>query len=392
MNNTVYPASFGSNSVNGISPISEIIKEMSQGKMIVLIDDEGRENEGDLVLAADFVSSEHINFMARYGRGLICLTLNEARCHQLDLPLMVQNNNTSMGTNFTVSIEAAHGVTTGISTADRALTIQATVAKDAKPQDIVKPGHIFPLMAQNGGVLARAGHTEAGCDLAELAGLEPSAVICEIMKDDGSMARLPDLLIFAAEHNLKIGKIADLIQYRNQTETLVELITERNIKTAYGDFNLMAYRDRTTEQTHIALVYGKPDPKQATLVRVHEPLSLIDLLDVDSPKHSWSVDDAMASIQDKGCGVIVLLRRNEDEEALLNRIQNTNVLPDADYELRDFGIGAQILKDIGVKRMRLMTNPKRIPNMTGFDLQVEGYVLPETKTEDESLGYQRQYS
>tara|TARA_R110002050_G_scaffold71891_3_gene154741 strand:+ start:135644 stop:136816 length:1173 start_codon:yes stop_codon:yes gene_type:complete len=390
MNNTIYPASFGANSVNGISPITDIIKDMSEGKMIVLIDDEGRENEGDLILAADFVTPEHINFMARYGRGLICLTLNEARCHQLDLPLMVKNNKTSMGTNFTVSIEAAEGVTTGISTADRARTIQATVAKDAKPQDIVKPGHIFPLMAQNGGVLARAGHTEAGCDLAELAGLEPSSVICEILKEDGNMARLPDLLAFAAEHNLKIGKIADLIQYRNQTETLVERVTERSIQTAYGAFNLIAYRDRTTQQVHIALVHGKPDPKQATLVRVHEPLSLIDLLDMDSPSHSWGVDEAMAAIQTAGCGVIVLLRRNEDEDALLARIQNTAILQDADYELRDFGIGAQILKDIGVKRMRLMTNPKRMPNMTGFDLQVEGYVLPES--EDESMGYQRHYS
>jgi 3,4-dihydroxy 2-butanone 4-phosphate synthase/GTP cyclohydrolase II len=390
MNNTIYPASFGTSSVNGISTITDIIKDMSQGKMVVLIDDEGRENEGDLVLAADFVTPEHINFMARYGRGLICLTLNEARCHQLDLPLMVKNNKASMGTNFTVSIEATHGVTTGISTADRARTVQATVAKDAKPQDIVKPGHIFPLMAQNGGVLARAGHTEAGCDLAELAGLEPSSVICEILKEDGNMARLPDLLTFAKEHKLKIGKIADLIQYRNQTETLVERITERNIQTAYGIFNLIAYRDRTTQQIHIALVYGKPDPKQATLVRVHEPLSLIDLLDMDSPTHSWGIDDAMTAIQKAGCGVIVLLRRNEDEDALLKRIQKIAVTQDEDYELRDFGIGAQILKDIGVKRMRLMTSPKRIPNLTGFELQVEGYISPES--EDESMGYQRHYS
>tara|TARA_R110001606_G_scaffold348746_1_gene498419 strand:- start:58601 stop:59773 length:1173 start_codon:yes stop_codon:yes gene_type:complete len=390
MNNTVYPASFRANSVNGISPITDIIQDMSQGKMIVLIDDEGRENEGDLILAADFVTPEHINFMARYGRGLICLTLNEARCHQLDLPLMVKNNKTSMGTNFTVSIEAAEGVTTGISTADRARTIQATVAKDAKPQDIVKPGHIFPLMAQNGGVLARAGHTEAGCDLAELAGLEPSSVICEILKEDGNMARLPDLLAFAAEHDLKIGRIADLIQYRNQTETLVERVTERNIKTAYGNFNLIAYRDWTTQQIHIALVYGKPEPKQVTMVRVHEPLSLIDLLDLDSPTHSWGINDAMAAIEKAGCGVIVLLRRNEDEDALLKRIENTAIVQDADYELRDFGIGAQILKDIGVKRMRLMTNPKRMPNLTGFELQVEGYISPEN--EDDNMKYQRHYS
>ncbi|KKN59747.1 hypothetical protein LCGC14_0539020 [marine sediment metagenome] len=390
MNNTVYPASFRANSMNGISPITDIIKDMSQGKMIVLIDDEGRENEGDLILAAEFVTPEHINFMARYGRGLICLTLNEARCHQLDLPLMVKKNKASMGTNFTVSIEAAEGVTTGISTADRARTIQATVAKDAKPQDIVKPGHIFPLMAQNGGVLARAGHTEAGCDLAELAGLEPSSVICEILKEDGNMARLPDLLEFAAEHHLKIGRIADLIQYRNQTETLVERISERTIKTTYGYFNLIAYRDRTTQQIHIALVYGKPDPKQATLVRVHEPLSLIDLLDMGSSTHSWGINGAMAAIEDAGCGVIVLLRRNEDEDDLLKRIEDTAIVQDADYELRDFGIGAQILKDIGVKRMRLMTNPKRMPNLTGFELQVEGYISP--KSDDEMMEYQRHYS
>ncbi|HDY85521.1 MAG TPA: 3,4-dihydroxy-2-butanone-4-phosphate synthase [Methylophaga sp.] len=376
--------------MNGISPITDIIKDMSQGKMIVLIDDEGRENEGDLILAAEFVTPEHINFMARYGRGLICLTLNEARCHQLDLPLMVKKNKASMGTNFTVSIEAAEGVTTGISTADRARTIQATVAKDAKPQDIVKPGHIFPLMAQNGGVLARAGHTEAGCDLAELAGLEPSSVICEILKEDGNMARLPDLLEFAAEHHLKIGRIADLIQYRNQTETLVERISERTIKTTYGYFNLIAYRDRTTQQIHIALVYGKPDPKQATLVRVHEPLSLIDLLDMGSSTHSWGINGAMAAIEDAGCGVIVLLRRNEDEDDLLKRIEDTAIVQDADYELRDFGIGAQILKDIGVKRMRLMTNPKRMPNLTGFELQVEGYISP--KSDDEMMEYQRHYS
>lgn len=390
MNNTVYPTSFRANSVNGISPITDIVKDMSQGKMIVLIDDEGRENEGDLILAADFVTPEHINFMARYGRGLICLTLNEARCHQLDLPLMVKNNKASMGTNFTVSIEAAEGVTTGISTADRARTIQATVAKDAKPQDIVKPGHIFPLMAQKGGVLARAGHTEAGCDLAELAGLEPSSVICEILKEDGNMARLPDLLSFAAEHNLKIGRIADLIQYRNQTETLVERITERTIQTANGPFNLIAYRDSTTDQIHIALVYGKPDPKQVTMVRVHQPLSIIDLLDIDSLTHSWGLNDAMSAIKNAGCGVIVLLRRNEDENALLRRIENTIIDQDKDDELRDFGIGAQILKDIGVKRMRLMTNPKRMPNLTGFELQVEGYISPES--EDESMGYQRYYS
>jgi len=258
-----------------ISPAAEIIAEIKRGHMVVLVDDEHRENEGDLVLAAEFATAEHINFMAKFGRGLICLTLTEARCHQLNLTKMVQKNGARMGTNFTVSIEAAEGVTTGISAADRARTVQAAVAKNAQSQDIVSPGHIFPLAAMDGGVLVRAGHTEAGCDLAYLAGLEPASVICEILKDDGNMARLPDLMLFAAEHQLKIGTIADLIQYRAQNESLIERAAERMVQTPYGEMKLIAYTDKIAKQTHLALIKGTPTPEKEVLVRVHEPLFYI---------------------------------------------------------------------------------------------------------------------
>ena len=253
-------------------PTLEIIAELKAGRMVVLVDEEDRENEGDVVVAADFVTPEAINFMARHARGLICLTLTEERCRQLALPLMVSANRSGQGTNFTLSIEAAEGVTTGISAADRARTVRAAVAPDAKPADIVQPGHIFPVMAQPGGVLVRAGHTEAGCDLARMAGLTPAAVICEIMKDDGTMARMPDLLVFAQTHGLKIGAITDLIHYRSRTERIVERIAERPLHTAYGAFRLVVYRDKLTDATHLALVRGPISPDAETLVRVHEPL------------------------------------------------------------------------------------------------------------------------
>lgn len=275
-----------------LSSTPEIIAELAAGRMVILVDEEDRENEGDLVLAADFVTPEAINFMARYGRGLICLTLTEERCRQLELPLMVVNNGTRHGTNFTVSIEAAEGVSTGISAADRARTVQAAVARNARPDDLVQPGHIFPLMAQRGGVLMRAGHTEAGCDLARLAGLAPASVICEILKDDGTMARLPDLIEFAARHNLKIGAIADLIQYRSAHESLIERLSERPIRTRWGDFRLIAYRDTAAASPHLALVHGEIDPQRETLVRVHEPLTVLDLLEVDASTHSWPLERA----------------------------------------------------------------------------------------------------
>lgn len=359
-----------------ISSTEEIIADFKAGKMVVLVDEEDRENEGDLVLAAEFVTPEAINFMAKYGRGLVCLTLTEERCRLLNLPLMVSANQLALGTNFTVSIEAAEGVTTGISAADRAKTILAAVKKDAKASDIVQPGHIFPLKAQKGGVLVRAGHTEAGCDLAGLAGLEPAAVICEILKEDGEMARLPDLLEYAKHHNLKIGTIADLIHYRSQTESLVERVSERAVTTCYGEFKLIAYLDKTANEAHLALVKGEIKAGEEILVRVHEPLSTLDFLDVASLEHTFSVHEAMKTIAEAGCGVIVLLRRPETSADLLERIQRTQHKAPAKVDLRNYGIGAQILRDLNVTRMRLLATPRKMPSMTGFDLEVTGYVEP----------------
>jgi 3,4-dihydroxy 2-butanone 4-phosphate synthase / GTP cyclohydrolase II len=371
------------------SPIQEIIADLKNGKMVILVDEEDRENEGDLVLAADFVSPEAINFMAKHGRGLICLTLTEARCHQLNLPLMVSANCSPLGTNFTLSIEAAEGVSTGISAADRSTTIQAAVKLDAKPIDLVQPGHIFPLMAQKGGVLVRAGHTEAGCDLANMAGLTAASVICEILKDDGSMARLPDLVEFAAKHQLKIGTIADLIHYRSLTESLVTRMTERTLQTVHGEFLLAAYRDKIANTTHLALVKGEICPETETLVRVHEPLSVIDLLDINDDTHSWSVNDAMRVITEAGQGVIVLLHRNENSGELMTRIKLTKseVSGAAKADLRDHGIGAQILKDLNVGKMRLLAAPRKMPSVTGFGLEVSGYMAREndfSQTVDEN--------
>ena len=355
-----------------LAPIEDIIADFKAGKMVILVDEEDRENEGDLVLAADFVTPETINFMAKHGRGLICLTLTEGRCHQLGLDLMVGKNRAPLGTAFTVSIEAAKGVTTGISAADRAVTIQAAVKKDAGPSDIVMPGHIFPLMAQEGGVLKRAGHTEAGCDLGALAGLTPAAVICEILKDDGTMARLPDLVVFAKDHGLKIGAIADLIHYRSQNEKLVERVAEKAVQTAYGAFQLVAFRDKTAGETHLALVKGKPTPDQETLVRVHEPISVLDFLDAGTG-HSWTMDAAMKALAQAERGAMVLLHRPETGDDLLGRL-STEPKPAVKFDLRNYGIGAQILKDLGVGKMRIMAHPRKMPSMTGFDLEVTGYL------------------
>jgi 3,4-dihydroxy 2-butanone 4-phosphate synthase/GTP cyclohydrolase II len=364
--------------MSAISPTPEIIAEIQAGRMVVLVDEEDRENEGDLVMAAEFVTPDAINFMARHGRGLICLTLTEARCRQLNLQPMVNQNRSQMGTNFTVSIEAAKGVTTGISAADRARTVQAAVRRDAKPEDLVQPGHVFPLMAQRGGVLVRAGHTEAGCDLAELAGLTPAAVICEILKDDGEMARLPELLRFCDVHGLKIGTITDLIHYRNRTESLVQRVAERAVDTAHGRFRLYAYRDGTAGELHLALVRGDVTPGKEVLVRVHEPLSTLDLLDASSTVHSWNLHEAMRTIAAAEAGVIVLLRRPETSAALLDRLEQTGSAPaPAKMDLRTYGIGAQILKDVGVTRMKIMALPRKMPSMAGFDLEVTGYLLPE---------------
>ena len=357
-----------------ISPITDIIADIKIGKMVILVDEEDRENEGDLVLAAEFTTPEHINFMAKHGRGLICLTLTEERCNQLNLSTMVQKNGSSHRTNFTVSIEAATGVTTGISAADRARTIQAAVNKLAKPTDIVSPGHIFPLTAENGGVLVRAGHTEAGCDLAHLAGCEPASVICEILKDDGSMARLPDLVAFAQLHHLKIGTIADLIHYRNQTECLIKRAAERKITTPYGDMQLIAYLDRIANTTHLALVKGEPTADKEVMVRVHEPLSVFDLLDASSLSHSWSMLNAMKLISECDAGVIVMLHHAETPEDLVNRITNADEPVRSKHDLRNYGIGAQILLDCGVRKMKLLATPRKMPSMTGFGLEVTGYL------------------
>jgi 3,4-dihydroxy 2-butanone 4-phosphate synthase/GTP cyclohydrolase II len=365
-----------------VSPIAEIIAEIKAGRMVILVDEEERENEGDLVLAADFVTPEAINFMARYGRGLICLTLTEEKCRSLNLPLMVLNNNSPLGTNFTVSIEAAEGVTTGISAADRARTVQAAVRADAGPADVVQPGHIFPLMAQKGGVLVRAGHTEAGCDFAQLAGSTPAAVICEILKDNGEMARLPDLIEFAQQHGLKIGTITDLIHYRGRTESLVRRVSERDIETVHGKFRLVVYSDKIGQATHLALIRGQIGPHSEVLVRVHEPLSVIDLLDTQSASHSWNFNQALAAVSRAECGVIVLLHRPESASDLLERAQPGAIATPQKNALRTYGIGAQILRDLKVKKMRLMAKPRRMPSMAGFDLQVTGYLQPGEETSE----------
>jgi len=364
---------------SSVSSIPEIVAELRAGRMVVVVDDEDRENEGDLLMAAEHVTPEAINFMARYGRGLICLTLTETRCRELNLPLMVSNNGTKHGTNFTVSIEAAEGVSTGISAADRARTVQAAVAANAKAADIVQPGHIFPLMAQSGGVLVRAGHTEAGCDLAAMAGAMPAAVICEVLKDDGTMARLPDLVEFAKEHNLKIGTIADLIHYRSEHESLVERAAERLVKTAHGDFVAIVYVDKASGASHLALIRGPISPEREILVRVHEPLSVFDLIDVGAGCHSWSVDASLKLIAASGAGAVVLLNTEESATRLVSaaRDLNAGVRPKVKMDLRTYGIGAQILRDLGVGKMKLLANPRKMPSMAGFGLEVTGYVAPD---------------
>jgi 3,4-dihydroxy 2-butanone 4-phosphate synthase/GTP cyclohydrolase II len=356
-----------------ISPITEIIGAIRAGEIVILVDDEDRENEGDLVFAAEFVSPEKINFLARHGRGLICMPITEAHAQRRGLRPMVENNRSRHGTNFTVSIEAAEGIATGISAHDRALTIKVAAAENARPEDIVQPGHVFPLVAQPGGVLVRAGHTEACCDLARLAGLTPAAVLCEIMRDDGTMARLPDLIEFAAEHRLKIGTIADLIEHRSRNESLVQRAYERDLRTAWGDFHLVAFRDLAMGSMHLALVLGTPEADRDTLVRVHEPLSVIDLLDAGQGTHSWGVGQALEEIHRAGEGVAVLLNCTQSTEALEARLAET-ARPRRAMDLRLYGIGAQILRDLGVRRMRLMAAPRKMPSMAGFGLEVTGYL------------------
>jgi 3,4-dihydroxy 2-butanone 4-phosphate synthase/GTP cyclohydrolase II len=365
-----------------LNTTEEIIEDLRQGKMVIIMDDEDRENEGDLLMAAESVTPEAINFMARYGRGLICLTLTKERCEQLRLPLMVDQNDSAHSTNFTVSIEAARGVTTGISAADRATTVMATVRKDAQPQDLVQPGHIFPLMAQPGGVLVRAGHTEAGCDLARLAGKTPSAVIVEILNEDGSMARHEDLVAFAQEHDLKMGTIADLIHYRVSNEKSIERISECLLPTEYGEFRLVAYQDCIDNELHLALVLGKVMPGEPTLVRVHMQHTLCDLFATKHAGCGWPLNNAMAQVAREGSGVIVVLRNHDTAREIVQRMRDFQIHDAEDAvpprtsgnHLRTFGVGAQILSDLGVRKMRLLSAPKSIHAISGFDLEVVEYV------------------
>ncbi len=363
-----------------ISPTSAIIAAIKAGEMVILVDDEDRENEGDLVFAAEFVTAEKINFMAKHGRGLVCMPITEAHARRLNLAPMVPTNRSVHGTNFTVSIEAARGVTTGISAADRAHTIRVAAAPGARADELVQPGHVFPLIAQPGGVLARAGHTEACCDLAGLAGLHPAAVLCEVMKDDGTMARLPDLLEFAREHGLKLGTIADLIEFRSRTESLIKRVIEREIATPHGRFRMVAYLEKLQGETHLALVRGEIDPAVETLVRVHEPLSLLDLLETARGGHSWSLHEALAAIDRAGKGVAVLLNCTASAGQIIERVA-AQVPADRPAqtprrELLSYGIGAQILRDLKVGRMRLLAAPRRMPSMAGWGLEVTGYESP----------------
>ncbi len=361
-----------------ISPIEDIVADMRAGKIVILVDEEDRENEGDLILAADHVTAEAINFMAKFGRGLICLTLSRERCERLQLPPMTARNGDKKGTAFTASIEAAEGVTTGISAADRARTVQAAVARNAVPADLVQPGHIFPLQAVDGGVLMRAGHTEAGCDLSAMAGCSPASVICEIMNDDGTMARLPDLQIFAAEHGLKIGTIADLIAHRSRVESLIEQVGTRSIHTAAGEFTAHAFRDTTGRGIHLALVKGEWTTDESVAVRVHEPLSVLDALEINRSMHSWSLEAALAHIAAEGKGVVVLLNCGESGEQLLAQFEGTARAAHAPgrgaMDLRSYGIGAQVLRQCGVHKMRLLGSPRRMPSMTGYGLEITGYI------------------
>jgi len=377
----------------GLSSTEEILADLREGKMVVIVDDEDRENEGDLLLPASVVRPEDINFMARYGRGLICLTLTRERCRQLRLPLMVSETDRERRTNFTLSIEAAQGITTGISAYDRAHTVRMAVQPNASPEDLRQPGHIFPVMSQPGGVLTRAGHTEAGCDLARLAGFEPAAVIVEIMNDDGTMARRPDLELFAQRHKLKIGTIADLIRYRLRNERSVERIFEQTVQTEFGEFQLYAYEDHVNRDVHLALVRGKLDNADAPLVRVHLADTLRDLLTIRGNHRAWTLRAALQRVAQAGSGVVIVLREQESPRALADAVASlapsapgaAHVQPNTGDTgelgtqgdgsvLRTYGVGAQILKDLGVRRMRVLSAPKQIHGIAAFDLEIVGYV------------------
>ena len=363
------------------SAIPELLDEIAAGRMVVMLDDEDRENEGDLIMAAGKVRAEDINFMAREGRGLICLALDRARCGRLGLQPMVRDNGSAYHTNFTVSIEAASGVTTGISAHDRARTIQVAVAADAKASDLVQPGHVFPLEAQPGGVLTRAGHTEAAADLAALAGCTPAGVLVEILREDGSMARRPDLEAFAAKHGLKLGSIADLIRHRLATEKTIERVHESDVETEFGAFRLVAWRDRLRGDVHFALVRGAVDDGAPVLARVHVRNTLSDVLHLERDDLGMTMTAALRRIAAEGRGVAVVLASAEDSDALLARLNRESVAVPADRrnaavqrEWRQLGLGAQILADLGVHRLRVLGTPRKLVGLSGFDLEVIEYV------------------
>ncbi len=359
-----------------LNSVEELIEDIRQGKMVILMDDEDRENEGDLIMASECVRAEHINFMVKHARGLVCMPMTRERCETLKLPLMAPRNGSGFGTKFTVSIEAAQGVTTGISAADRARTVQAAAAKNARAEDIVSPGHIFPLMAQPGGVLARAGHTEAACDLARMAGFEPSGVICEVMNDDGSMARRPELEAFAAEHGIKIGTIADLIHYRLIHERTVQRVAEQPLDTEVGPFNLVTYRDSVEGDVHMALTLGHICPEEPTLVRVHNMDPLRDLLMVRQPGR-WSLRAAMQEVAKAGSGVVLLLGHSLDGEEVLAHLRDAEAATKTPSTYSTVGAGSQILRDLGVRQMRLMSSPMKFNAISGFDLEVVEYLPAE---------------
>ncbi|MCH9771266.1 MAG: 3,4-dihydroxy-2-butanone-4-phosphate synthase [Betaproteobacteria bacterium] len=353
--------------------IEDIINDLKKGKMVILVDDEDRENEGDLLLAADHVTPEFINFMAKYGRGLICLTLTEDKAKKLKLPLMVEDNQGKLGTNFTVSIDASSGISTGISAADRAKTIMSAILPESDHTFINRPGHVFPLIAHSGGVLYRAGHTEAGCDLAALAGATPASVICEILNDDGTMARLPDLIKFSKKHNIKIGTIADLIEYRSKKEKLIKKISEEKVNTEFGSMNLIVYSDLLTKNMHLALVKGVIKKNDEVMVRVHEPLSILDFISRET-SHSWPPLRAIEAINNEEKGVIIFLNYNESQDSITSKLSLKNTALKKSTDLRNYGIGSQILVDIGVTKMKLLAAPRKMPSMTGYGLQVTEFI------------------
>jgi 3,4-dihydroxy 2-butanone 4-phosphate synthase/GTP cyclohydrolase II len=376
-NTTVHPSAIDA----AFSDIEAIIADIKAGKMVIMVDDENRENEGDLIMAAEKVRPEDVNYMATHGRGLICLTLSRERCAQLRLPLMVTDTDHRHATNFTISIEAAEGITTGISAHDRARTIQAAVAATARPEDLSQPGHIFPVMAQPGGVVTRAGHTEAGCDLARLAGLEPSAAIVEILNEDGTMARRPDLERFAVAHNIKIGTIADLIRYRLEKERNVERISERVIDTEHGKFRMVCYDDYVNRAVHVALVKGDLSKADNPLVRVHLQDTLGDVIGVQSRSLGWPLHSAIERIAKEDVGVIVLLRDQESSREFMDSVERLDQKPDELTErrsgnnvLKTYGVGAQILRDLGLSKIRVLSAPKHMYAISGFDLEITEYV------------------